>query len=106
MTNPTDELLKEREKTHGDYADTARIIQNIKDAMRYEPGWENLNAMQKESLEMVANKIGRIIAGNPSTRDHWDDIAGYSRLISQRIFLRPSVKDQVASIERDPPGGG
>ena len=34
---------------------------------------------------MIAHKIGRILAGNPDFKDHWDDIAGYAVLISQRV---------------------
>lgn len=81
----TDALLAERGQTHGDFADHARITRNIKDAMIQESGWPRLNDMQKESLDMIAHKIGRILAGNPDFADHWDDIAGYARLISQRV---------------------
>lgn len=88
MTN-TDELLAERGKTHGDYADHANITQNLKDAMRDEPGWNRLDPMQRETLEMIAHKIGRILAGNPNFADHWDDLCGYARLISQRLPKTP-----------------
>jgi hypothetical protein len=33
---------------------------------------------------MIAHKIGRIIAGDPDFRDHWDDLAGYATLIAQK----------------------
>jgi hypothetical protein len=36
-----------------------------------------------ESLEMIAHKIGRILAGNENFHDHWDDIAGYAKLGSE-----------------------
>jgi hypothetical protein len=49
--------------------------------------------MQKESLHMIAHKIGRIMTGNPDHLDHYQDIEGYSRLISQRLEKPISVYD-------------
>lgn len=84
MTDQIDAILAERQKTHGDFADHAGITQSIKDIMR-QNGIERLNDSQTESLEMIAHKIGRILAGNPDTKDHWDDIAGYAKLISNQL---------------------
>lgn len=85
MTPNIDTLLRDRHTTHGDYAVHADITQRLKIVMRLQPGWLRLNAMQGEALEMIAHKIGRILAGKPDFQDHWDDIAGYARLVSQRI---------------------
>ena len=82
---PMSELLVERGKTHGDFRDHARITQELKAIMRVERGWGKLTDMERESLEMVVHKIGRILAGNPHFRDHWDDIAGYARLVAERL---------------------
>jgi len=78
------DLLIERGKTHGDYADHAAITQRIKRAFADDHHISKLNDMQVESLEMIAHKIGRILAGNPNFRDHWDDIAGYAKLAADR----------------------
>jgi len=75
------DLLNDRQKTHGDYADTASTAQAIKDEMRRGKNWKNLDDMQRETLEMVATKIGRILSGNPHEVDHWKDGAGYFQLI-------------------------
>ena len=82
---PTDELLTQRGKTHGDFAVHAMVTQALKRVIQTAPNWARLSDMQKESLEMNAHKIGRILAGDPDHPDHWDDIAGYARLISQRL---------------------
>lgn len=74
-------LLSERSKTHGDYCVKAEIIQDIKSIMRSADNWyEALNDMQRESLDMIAHKIGRILSGDPNVTDHWADIAGYATL--------------------------
>ena len=40
---------------------------------------------QWEALEMIVHKIGRIVNGNPDKVDHWVDIAGYAKLIADRL---------------------
>lgn len=88
VTSPspsTGTLLQERGKTHGEYRVHANITQNLKAVMHRTEGWEGLNDIQRESLEMFAHKIGRILAGDPNFADHWDDIAGYARLVSERL---------------------
>jgi hypothetical protein len=82
---PIDTLLVEREKTHGPYKVKAKIIQDLKCAMELTEGWDNLNDMQRESLHMIAHKIGRILSGDPNCADHWDDVAGYARLVSKSL---------------------
>lgn len=81
----TDQLIAERGRTHGDYAEHAEATQALKYVMQAHPGWARLNAMQRETLDMIAHKIGRALAGDPNFKDHWDDIAGYARLISVRL---------------------
>jgi hypothetical protein len=84
MTN-VESTLDERGKTHGDFKVHARITQGIKDVMRADVGWGNLSAAQKEALDMVAHKMGRVIAGNANFEDHWVDIAGYATLAVREI---------------------
>lgn len=85
MTGPTDALLETKQSTHGEYAEHARATQHTMRLWEAERNWPTLSNMQKETLHMIAHKVGRILTGNPDVEDHWDDIAGYARLISQRI---------------------
>jgi hypothetical protein len=85
MSKPTDELLIERGSQHGDFSTHAAITQQTKDLWRETDNWQRLSHMQREALEMIAHKVGRILAGNPDHPDHWDDTAGYARLVSQRL---------------------
>jgi hypothetical protein len=81
----TDELLKERGKTHGLYSDHAAITQATKDLWRSHTGWEKLSPSMREALEMNAHKVGRTLAGNAYFEDHWDDIAGYAKLVANEL---------------------
>lgn len=77
------QLLNTRHKTHGDYTVHADITQQLKNIMYPHITNAHTNPM-RESLDMIAHKIGRILAGDPDFRDHWDDIAGYAKLIADR----------------------
>lgn len=77
------DILDEREKTHGDYYRVAMMAQELKDVMRRGKNWKTLDDTQRETLEMIASKIGRIMSGNPHEADHWRDIAGYAALIER-----------------------
>jgi hypothetical protein len=79
------ETLNERQSTHGDFADHARATQMLKTVIQNQPGWKNLNAMQRESMDMIACKMARILAGNPNFKDHYVDIQGYAKLIEDRL---------------------
>jgi hypothetical protein len=81
-----DDILQSRSNTHGDYAKKCVTIQAIKNAMRNsDHSWHLLRHDIQESLDMFATKIGRIIHGDEECIDHWQDIEGYARLISQRL---------------------
>lgn len=81
-----DSTLAERGNRYGDFPDHASITQDIKGAMQSHSGWNNLVDDQKEALEMVAHKIGRIINGDPNYIDSWTDIIGYTRLVEKRLI--------------------
>jgi hypothetical protein len=78
-------ILADRMNTHGEFEDQARVTQTIMDILSSEPGWNKLSYTQREAMHMIAHKLARAIAGNPDHPDHWDDIAGYARLVSQRL---------------------
>ena len=73
-------ILKERENTHGDFMFTAITSQGIKNTLRSATYWNTLTYDQKEVLDNIAQKMARIVEGNPDTLDHWRDIQGYAEL--------------------------
>lgn len=74
-------IITERGTRYGKFKDGADIMQSLKDTMRDVDGWNNLTASQKEALDMIQHKIGRILNGDPTYDDSWKDIAGYATLI-------------------------
>jgi hypothetical protein len=87
----TSELVQERGKTHGRFKDHASCTQDLKSVitahleMRSKRLQSGLSDQQIEALEMIAHKIGRIIAGDPDFDDHWDDIAGYAKIANKEF---------------------
>ena len=77
--------LQERGNRYGEFPEHARITQNIKRAMRDSPNWEKLADDQKEMLEMVAHKIGRLLNGDANYHDNYHDIIGYTKLVADRL---------------------
>lgn len=80
-----DTTLAERGKRYGKFTGHAKITQDLKTLMRRHPGWANMVDDQCEALEMVAHKIGRILNGDPHYADSWVDIAGYTKLVADRL---------------------
>ncbi|TXG96278.1 MAG: hypothetical protein E6R08_09850 [Nevskiaceae bacterium] len=72
-------LLKTRGSSHGNWKDQAALSQNIKTVLGIDTN-PNLRPDERESLEMIAVKLSRILTGDPHFEDHWRDIAGYATL--------------------------
>lgn len=91
MTTTLEALTSERGKTHGSFEDHARITCELKAVFtaetyaRKQRGQALLSHQQIEALDMIAHKIGGIIAGDPTFQDHWDDIAGYAHIANKKF---------------------
>lgn len=84
-----DQILAEREKTHGTFEMHAKITQELKAVMygaaKFGGNARMLSPTQVEALDMIAHKIGRILAGDPNHTDHWLDISGYATLVAKEL---------------------
>lgn len=85
MSDSITATLAERGKRYGKFSEHAKISQLLKGVMQSRPGYEGLRADQREALEMIAHKIARILNGDPNYVDNWVDIAGYAKLVADRI---------------------
>lgn len=110
MTSVVADILAERAKRYGMFKDRAMIAQTLKEVMQgnclngatstaeadiekcaetVREKWISLQPDQREALEMIAHKIARILGGDPDYIDNWDDIAGYSTLVANRLRGNP-----------------
>ena len=83
----TEEILEERARTHGQFADNARIAQELKRLAMREPAYFQMNTVACESLDMIMSKIARILSSSEGAHhlDNWADIAGYARLVEKHM---------------------
>lgn len=89
------DTLQERGNRYGDFSDHAKIAQDLQDVMRRSEttsaggatfnGWTNLSAVQKQALTVLADKVARILSGDPNYADNWHDIQGYAKLVEERL---------------------
>lgn len=86
-TNTIDAVLTERGSRYGKFEDHARITQAFKTFMfcELEANQKKLEPDQLEALDMIFHKIGRILNGDPNYADSWVDIAGYAKLVADRL---------------------
>ena len=76
----TNEILDAREGQYGKYQNVSQISQDIKKIMQDSPNYRMMPAFMRESLDMIANKMARILNGNYYYDDSWRDISGYATL--------------------------
>jgi len=77
--------LQVRGTRYGDFTSNAQLTQDIKSVMWASDGWVKLNAVQAQALEVIADKIARILNGDPNYADNWHDIQGYAKLVEERL---------------------
>lgn len=80
-------LLTERGSRYGNFLDHARITQRLKKVAHQFADQHNktFDVDQAEALDMIFHKIGRILNGDPNYADSWIDIAGYAKLVADRL---------------------
>jgi len=87
-TNPTsssiDSILLERQKRYKDFKDNAEVAQQIKAILCTRNEWHDLSNVHKEAIEIIVQKISRIVCGDPNYLDNWVDIQGYAKLAQDR----------------------
>jgi hypothetical protein len=82
-----EQTLAERGKRYGDFSVHASICQQLKECMYMTEGWTGLSAVQRQALDVIADKIARILSGDPDYADNWHDIQGYAKLVEDRLGI-------------------
>jgi hypothetical protein len=75
-------VLEERGKSHGRFADNARLCQDTRRLWRTAANWNEMPPEQQLALDEIALKAARILSvgSSPEAEEHWLDVAGYAEL--------------------------
>lgn len=87
--------LEERGNRYGSFEEHAMIAQALMNVMRNAhdgEGWAELANDQKQALTVIADKIARMLNGDPTYRDNWHDIVGYAQLVDKRMARDESLR--------------
>ena len=82
-----EQILAQRGKTHGEFEDQARCAQELKEIWHRHAKkcGNNGNPMVNEAVDMALHKLARAAVGDLLEPDHWLDVQGYAKLVSDRI---------------------
>lgn len=90
--------LLERGSRYGAWADNAAVSQSLKTWLKGHKKWYLLSGAHKEALEMIAQKIARILNGDANYKDNWHDISGYAKLGEDSCIESAIAKDTTTTI--------
>lgn len=80
-------ILGERGNRYGKFTGHAEVTQMLKTIVTsgLAKRDKTLAPDQQEALDMILHKIGRIVNGDQDYADSWVDIAGYAKLVADRL---------------------
>lgn len=78
-----EEIVKERNATHGDARLQFTTSQKLKSAMLQglQQSGQRADPLVIEALEMICVKVSRVVCGNSREIDHYKDIQGYAQIV-------------------------
>lgn len=92
MTNDTPQdvtttILTDRGQRYGAYVEQSQTAQRLKRILADAVATRGtaLRSDAAESMQMICTKLSRLVHGDPECLDSWDDIAGYARLVADRL---------------------
>lgn len=95
--------LAERGGRYGEFTDHAAICQALKGVVYGRAGWDRLQADAKQSVEVIFDKIARMVNGDPEYDDNWRDIVGYATLVLNRILADKEKQPELSLAPAEKP---
>lgn len=80
-----EQTLAERGARYGSFRTHALYVEHFLSAYEDSPNWIGMSSDSKQALRVIADKIARILNGDPEYDDNWRDISGYATLVLNRI---------------------
>lgn len=94
----TSKMLKQRGKIYGNFKGVSALSQKLKFDLKNHIN-DNYDFKDKftpemyEAFDMIINKLSRIANGDPTYKDSWDDIIGYTTLVRNSLSSLEHIDD-------------
>lgn len=79
--------LEQRGERYGKFKDVASTTYALQEILRNAKNHEHMTDDQVIALDMICNKMARIVNGDPNYIENWHDIAGYATLVEQELNI-------------------
>ena len=86
--------LEQRGERYGKFKDVAATTYALQEILRNAKNHEHMTDDQVIALDMICNKMARIVNGDPNYIDNSHDIAGYATLVEQELNITNRDKEQ------------
>ena len=86
--------LEQRGERYWKFKDVAATTYALQEILRNAKNHKHMTDDQVIALDMICNKMARIVNGDPDYTDNWHDIAGYATLVEQELIVTTSGKEQ------------
>lgn len=87
----TRQILDQRQGTHGDFKDNARLTVELQQVIQTSPNWHLASDATKVATFMILHKLARAFSGDINSDQHWEDCAGYAQLVIDQN-KKPTIK--------------
>ena len=88
------DTLNKRGERYGKFKDVASATYALQEILRDAKSYKHMSDDQVIALDMICNKMARIVNGDPSYLDNWHDISGYATLVEQELNVTKHNKEQ------------
>ena len=78
--------LEQRGERYGKFKDVAVTTYALQEILRNAKNHKHMTDDQVIALDMICNKMARIVNGDPNYIENWHDISGYSTLIENSLM--------------------
>ena len=79
--------LNERGERYGKFKDVASTTYALQEILRDAKSYKHMSDDQVIALDMICNKMARIVNGDFNFIESWHDISGYATLVEQELNI-------------------
>lgn len=79
------EVLNQRQKTHGEFSEVSKTYSDFIKILERTGFFDKCEDYHRLAIDVIFQKLARILNGDMNFYDHWVDICGYSELVKKEL---------------------